>query len=105
MNFTGPPTRGNSVYISISMTEKNSNNEPRSAAQWYDLGCVYRKNGEFGEAVNAFAAAVEAAESQMQLLDDAALLEHLADIREKSKASIELVLRITGFVNKDLMNP
>ena len=88
-----------------NMTEKNSNNEPRSAAQWYDLGCVYRKNGEFGEAINAFRAAAEAAESQMQLLDDAALLEHLADIREKSKASIELVLRITGFVNKDLMNP
>ena len=87
------------------MTEKNSNNKPRSAAQWYDLGCVYRKNGEFGEAINAFRAAAEAAESQMQLLDDAALLEHLADIREKSKASIELVLRITGFVNKDLMNP
>ncbi len=89
------------------MTEKNSNNEPRSASEWYDLGCIYRKNGEFGEAVNAFRAAVEEAESQMKLLgdEDAYLLELLVSVREKAEASVGLILRITGFVNKDLMNP
>ncbi len=89
------------------MTEKNSNNEPRSASEWYDLGCIYRKNGEFGEAVNAFRAAVEEAESQMKLLgdEDAYLLERLVSVREKAEASVGLILRITGFVNKDLMNP
>ncbi|MBO8468130.1 MAG: tetratricopeptide repeat protein [Bacteroidetes bacterium] len=89
------------------MTEKNSNNEPRSASEWYDLGCIYRKNGEFGEAVNAFRAAVEEAESQMKLLgdEDADLLERLVSVREKAEASVGLILRITGFVNKDLMNP
>lgn len=89
------------------MTEKNSNNEPRSASEWYDLGCIYRKNGEFGEAVNAFRAAVEEAESQMKLLgdEDVDLLERLVSVREKAEASVGLILRITGFVNKDLMNP
>ena len=87
------------------MTEKNSNNEPRSASEWYDLGCVYRKNGAFGEAVNAFRAAIDAVESQMKLLDDPAAIEALESVREKAAASIELVMRITGFVNKDLMNP
>ena len=89
------------------MTEKNSNNEPRSASEWYDLGCIYRKNGEFGEAVNAFRAAVEEAESQMKLLadEDADLLEPLVSVRKKAEASVGLILRITGFVNKDLMNP
>lgn len=89
------------------MTEKNSNNEPRSASEWYDLGCIYRKNGKFGEAVNAFRAAVEEAESQMKLLgdEDAYLLERLVSVREKAEASVGLILRITGFVNKDLMNP
>ena len=87
------------------MTEKKSNNEPRSASEWYDLGCVYRKNGEFGEAVNAFRAAIEEAGAQMQLVDDADLLERLVSVREKAEASVGLILRITGFVNKDLMNP
>lgn len=87
------------------MTEKNSNNEPRSAAEWYDLGCLYRKKGEFGDAVNAFRKAVSEAEAQIPLLDDAVLTEQLVSVRDKSEASIELVLRITGFVNKDLMNP
>lgn len=88
-----------------NMTEKNSNNEPRSAAQWYDLGCVYRKKGEFGEAINAFRAAAEEAGSGMHLSDDPLLLEQLSSIKEKAEASIGLILRITGFVNKDLMNP
>ncbi len=87
------------------MTEKKSNNEPRSASEWYDLGCVYRKNGEFGEAVNAFRAAIEEAGAQMQLVDDADLLERLVSVREKAEASVGLILRITSFVNKDLMNP
>ena len=87
------------------MPEKNNNNEPRSASEWYDLGCVYRKNGAFGEAVNAFRAAIDAVESQMKLLDDPAAIEALESVREKAAASIELVMRITGFVNKDLMNP
>ena len=91
--------------MSINMTEKKSNNEPRSASEWYDLGCVYRKNGAFGEAVNAFRAAIEAVESQMKLLDDPVAIEDLESVREKAEASVGLILRITGFVNKDLMNP
>ena len=52
------------------MTEKSSNNEPGSAAQWYDLGCIYRKRGEFGHAVNAFRTAAEVAGEQLALLED-----------------------------------
>ena len=57
--------------------------------------------------MNAFRAAVEEAESQMKLLgdEDADLLERLVSVREKAEASVGLILRITGFVNKDLMNP
>lgn len=85
--------------------ENIGNNEPRSAAQWYDLGCIYRKNGEFGNAVNAFRSAVESAELQMAVIQDEGLVAELSCIRDRAAASIELVLRITGFVNKDLMNP
>lgn len=87
------------------MTEKDNNNEPRSAAQWYDLGCIYRKEGDFGYAVNAFRSAVECADAGLAYaVDDTARLE-LESVRNKALASIELVQRITGFVNKDLMNP
>lgn len=84
---------------------ENGNNKPRSAAQWYDLGCIYRKNGEFGKAVNAFRSAVEAAEAEIAALQGESSSEGLSMLKDKATASIELVLRITGFVNKDLMNP
>lgn len=87
------------------MTEKSSNNEPGSAEQWYDLGCIYRKRGEFGHAVNAFRTAAEVAGEQLALLEDGPEKKALSAIREKAEASVGLVLRITGFVNKDLMNP
>ena len=41
----------------------------------------------------------------MALLEDGPEKKALSAIREKAEASVGLVLRITGFVNKDLMNP
>lgn len=81
------------------------NIKPGSVVEWYDLGCLFRRRGEFGQAVNAFRAAIEEAREQMRNTDDAAVLEELSAVKEKAETSIGLVLRITGFVNKDLMNP
>ena len=81
------------------------NIKPGSAVEWYDLGCLFRRRGEFGQAVNAFRAAIEDARERMRNTDDAAVLEELSAVKEKAETSIGLVLRITGFVNKDLMNP
>ena len=81
------------------------NIKPGSAVEWYDLGSLFRRRGEFGQAVNAFRAAIEEARERMRNTDDAAVLEELSAVKEKAETSIGLVLRITGFVNKDLMNP
>lgn len=80
-------------------------NKPRSASEWYDLGCIYRKNGQFGEAVNAFRSAVESAEEILASALEETQIQEFTLLRDRSLASIELVTRITGFVNKDLMNP
>lgn len=53
---------------------------------------VLRRNGRFGEAINAFRAAAEAPDAS-------------EEIKRKSLASVELIQEINGFVNVDLMNP
>ena len=53
---------------------------------------MLRREGRFGEAMNAFRQAAE----------DPLATE---DIRRKSLASIELIKEINAFVNVDLMNP
>ncbi len=63
---------------------------PGSPEEWYDLGVFYRKNGRFGEAINAFMAASESPDEAL---------------RAKALASIDLIREINGFVNADLMNP
>lgn len=63
---------------------------PGSPEEWYDLGVFYRKNGRFGEAINAFMAAAESGDKAL---------------RAKALASIDLIREINGFVNADLMNP
>lgn len=78
-------------------------NNPRSAAQWYDLGLSYRRKGEFGKAVNAFESVKECA---MEEVSSGSLAQSDCDnLISKAEASIQLISRITGFVNKDLMNP
>lgn len=85
------------------MDGKYVDDRPRSATEWFDLGCLYRKNAEFGMALNAFRSAVEAAGEELSsgLMDR----EAYAELVSRSEATCELILRITGFVNKDLMNP
>ena len=51
-----------------------------------------RREGKFGEAINAYRAA-------------AALPDCPEDIKRRSLASVELIQEINGFVNTDLMNP
>ena len=51
-----------------------------------------RREGKFGEAINAYRAA-------------AALPDCPEDIRKRALASVELMQEINGFVNTDLMNP
>lgn len=52
----------------------------------------FRRNCQFGEAINFFRAAAQASDAT-----DA--------IKKKSLASVELMQEINGFVNTDLMNP
>lgn len=53
---------------------------------------LLRRNGRFGEAINAFRAVAESPDAS-------------EDIKRKSLASVELIQEINGFVNVDLMNP
>ncbi len=79
------------------------NKKPGSAAEWCDLGSLYRREGKFGEAVNAFrkAAAIASEEAESGVIS----IEERDAICSRAEASVELIARITGFVNKDLMNP
>ena len=87
------------------MSAPIENSKPGSAVEWYDRGCLFRKRGEFGQAVNAFRTAADMAGEQMELLAEGPEREGLSAIKGKAEASIGLILRITGFVNRDLMNP
>lgn len=88
-----------------------NNDTPGSPFEWYELGVSLRRNEQFGEAINAFRKAEEEAvrimeeNSGLRYLDDRLDMEELRSLRDRALASIELILRIRGFVNKDLMNP
>ena len=63
-----------------------------NAIEYFESGQELRKNRKFGEAINAYRAAV-------------ALPDCPEDIRKRALASVELIQEINGFVNTDLMNP
>jgi len=79
------------------------NTTPGSAAQWYDLGVSHMRLARFGDAVNAFQNAADAASEE----EAAGVLAsgEAAVLRSRASASIELIQEINGFVNTDLMNP
>ena len=110
------------------MNLNKKENTPGSPSKWYELGVSLRQREQFGEAVNAFRNAVETASVLIgelsSCLDEPAAdnslpsgcgpsggdgrmysVEELQALKSKAEASIELILRIRGFVNKDLMNP
>lgn len=88
-----------------------NNDTPGSPFEWYELGVSLRRNEQFGEAINAFrkaegeAARIMEEYSGLGYRDDRLDMEELRSLRDRASASIELILRIRGFVNKDLMNP
>lgn len=63
-----------------------------SAVELLEKAERLRREGRFGEAINAFRDAAEASDAT-------------DEIKRKSLASIELIQEINGFVNADLMNP
>lgn len=83
------------------------------ARKHYEEGVSLRQETRFGEALNAFMAAIAAVDEALSAVasgsdsgavsadSDASLLE----IRSRSEASIGLLREIIGFVNTDLMNP
>ena len=66
--------------------------QDKSAAELIKLGDSLRRENFFGEAINAYNAALES--------EDAT-----EEIRTKARVAIELIQEINGFVNVDLMNP
>ena len=104
------------------MNINKNDNTPGSPYEWYELGVSLRQRERFGEAINAFRNAEETAAALIERLssgqsadgsDAAAYTEctekysitELQTLHSRAAASIELILRIRGFVNKDLMNP
>lgn len=63
-----------------------------TAKKLFEEGQQFRRNRQFGEAINAFREA-------------AASPDCTEDIKRRSLASVELIQEINGFVNTDLMNP
>ncbi len=63
-----------------------------SAVELLEKAERLRREGSFGEAINAFRDAAEAPDAT-------------DEIKRKSLASVELIQEINGFVNADLMNP
>ena len=64
----------------------------KSASELIMIGDSLRRENFFGEAINAYNAALEA--------EDAT-----EEIRTKARVAIELIQEINEFVNVDLMNP
>ena len=64
----------------------------KSASELIEIGDSLRRENFFGEAINAYNAALET--------EDAT-----EEIRTKARVAIELIQEINGFVNVDLMNP
>ena len=63
-----------------------------TAQELFDLGQEHRRNRRFGEAINAFRAAMDSADATEELI-------------ARCRASVELIQEINGFVNVDLLNP
>ena len=63
-----------------------------TAKELLDEADILRRSNRFGEAINFYRAAAEAADTT-------------DDIKKRSLASVELIQEINGFVNTDLMNP
>ena len=63
-----------------------------TAKELLDEADILRRSNRFGEAINFYRAASEAADTT-------------DDIKKRSLASVELIQEINGFVNTDLMNP
>ena len=63
-----------------------------NAQELFDLGVEHRRNRRFGEAINAFRDAMASSDATDELI-------------ARSKASVELIQEINGFVNVDLLNP
>ena len=103
------------------MNINKNDNTPGSPYEWYELGVSLRQRERFGEAINAFRNAEETAVALIERLSsgqsaDGSEVAHtectvkysiteLQTLHSRAAASIELILRIRGFVNKDLMNP
>ena len=79
-------------YSATVMTEIKDIIQGKSAKQLIELGNALRRENQFGEAINAYNAASEAADAT-------------EEIRIKARVAIELIQEINGFVNVDLMNP
>ena len=63
-----------------------------NAQELFDLGVEHRRNKRFGEAINAFRAAMDSPDATEELI-------------ARCRASVELIQEINGFVNVDLLNP
>ena len=63
-----------------------------TATELFDIAQEHRRNRRFGDAVNMYAAVIEAPDATDEL-------------RRRAATSIELIQDINGFVNADLMNP
>ena len=92
------------------MYKDDKSGTPGSPEEWFGLGVLYRRSSRFGEAINAFSSAAEAAAGELASVSASAAdgtekKAALEALRSKSLASIELLKEINGFVNADLMNP
>ena len=83
------------------------------ARRHYEEGVSLRQEARFGQALNAFMAAIAAVDEALSAVasgsDSGAVSADvdafLLEIRSRSEASIGLLREIIGFVNTDLMNP
>ncbi len=80
----------------------------------YNKGVLLRQQGHFGDAINAFREVIDRVDAALSCASGPASAvssasadasEALCELKAKASASIELIRSITGFVNKDLMNP
>lgn len=81
----------------------NIRNGMTDAEELYEKAVALRREGRFGEAVNIFREAADAADRAIEAgTADEDVCRYVA---AKSLASIDLINEIGSFVNKDLMNP
>ena len=70
-----------------------------------EQGEQLRREGRFGEAINAFREVSASAASRILSETDPECLSRLHFVKAKADASVELIMEINGFVNVDLLNP